>query len=83
MTGNNTTKPNKEGESEQFINIDQALALMPGMSKGHLAQLRYTGSGPRFYKPTPRTVFYKESEVLAWLEESVQTTTATLTGLIK
>ena len=44
-----------------------------GMKTGALAQLRYLGRGPRFYKPTPRTVLYKRSEVLAWIEASATT----------
>ena len=48
---------------------------LTGMSVGALAQLRYNGSGPRFYKPTPRTVLYKRSEIIAWVEASAQTRT--------
>ncbi|MCS5498198.1 hypothetical protein NY547_13190 [Cnuibacter physcomitrellae] len=47
-----------------------------GMSTGALAQLRYTGGGPRFYKPTPKTVLYKRSEVIAWVEASAQDRTS-------
>jgi predicted DNA-binding transcriptional regulator AlpA len=46
-----------------------------GLSIAALAQLRYQGRGPRFYKPTPRTVLYKRSEVIAWVEASAQTRT--------
>lgn len=45
---------------------------MTGMSVGALAQLRYAGGGPRFYKPTPKTVLYKRSEVIAWIEASAR-----------
>jgi predicted DNA-binding transcriptional regulator AlpA len=48
---------------------------MTGLSVTALAQLRYQGKGPRFYKPTPKTVLYKRSEVIAWIEASVQTST--------
>ena len=61
---------------EPFINISEALTLMPGMTRNHLAQLRFDGTGPRFYKPTGRTVFYKTSEVLAWMNRSAETSTA-------
>lgn len=44
-----------------------------GLKTGALAQLRYMGRGPRFYKPTPRTVLYKRSEVMAWIEASATT----------
>jgi predicted DNA-binding transcriptional regulator AlpA len=46
-----------------------------GLSIAALAQLRYHGMGPRFYKPTPRTVLYKRAEVIAWVEDSAQTST--------
>lgn len=45
--------------------------LIPGMSESRLAQLRYLGKGPKFYKPTPRLVLYKESDVQEWVEQSV------------
>jgi predicted DNA-binding transcriptional regulator AlpA len=46
-----------------------------GLSAAALAQLRYQGTGPKFYKPTPKTVLYKRSEVIAWVEASAQTRT--------
>jgi predicted DNA-binding transcriptional regulator AlpA len=46
-----------------------------GLSIAALAQLRYQGRGPRFYEPTPRTVLYKRSEVIDWVEASAQTRT--------
>lgn len=48
----------------------------PFLTVGNLAQLRYTGKGPKFLKPTPRTVVYRESDCLAWLEASERTSTA-------
>lgn len=53
---------------EPFISINEALSLMPSMTRNHLAQLRFDGAGPKFYKPTGRTVLYKASEVLGWVE---------------
>ena len=47
-----------------------------GLSIATLAHLRYQGEGPRFYKPTPRTVLYKRSEVFDWLESSAQDATS-------
>ncbi len=49
---------------------------MTGMTPGALAQLRYAGGGPRFYKPTPKTVLYKRSEVIAWIEASARDRTS-------
>ena len=58
----------------EFIQPSEASDIT-GLSVGALAQLRYQGTGPRFYKPTPRTVLYKRSEVVAWIEESARTST--------
>lgn len=65
-------------EHETFIDQDDVISLIPGMTRGNLAQLRFTGKGPKFYKPTPRTVLYKKSEVLAWVESTATTTTASV-----
>jgi len=43
-----------------------------GISIAALAQLRHRGQGPRYYKPTARIVLYKRSEVVAWVEASLQ-----------
>ncbi|MBX3100751.1 MAG: hypothetical protein KF761_14385 [Salinibacterium sp.] len=56
-----------------------AVSEMTGMSTGALAQLRYTGTGPRFYKPTPKTVLYRRSEVIAWVEASAHESTSRAT----
>lgn len=49
------------------------VAELTGMTLVILAQLRHRGKGPRFYKPTPRTVLYRRDEVIAWIEASAQT----------
>ena len=58
--------------SEPYISDDDVVSRMPGMTKGNLAQLRYTGKGPKFYKPSPRVVLYKWSDVQAWIEGHAQ-----------
>lgn len=60
-----------------FIQPD-VVTEITGLSKAALAQLRHFGRGPRFYKPTPRTVLYKRSEVIAWVEASAQTRTVSM-----
>lgn len=65
---------------DEFIQ-PATVSEMTGMSTGALAQLRYTGTGPRFYKPTPKKVLYKRSEVIAWLEASAQERTSTRTSV--
>lgn len=58
-----------------FISQDE-VSEITGLSRAALAQLRYRGnSGLRYYKPTERTVLYKRSEVIAWIESSARTQT--------
>jgi hypothetical protein len=54
---------------DEYI-LPATVGEITGLKTGALAQLRYMGRGPRFYKPTPRTVLYKRSEVMAWIEAS-------------
>lgn len=69
--------PASSGSSGQgYLTPSQACVLIPGMTKEHLAQLRFIGKGPKFLKPTPRKVLYRESDVLEWLEASERTSTA-------
>jgi hypothetical protein len=56
---------------EEFIQPG-AVGEITGLTIAALAQLRHQKKGPKFYKPTPRTVLYKRSEVIAWVEASAQ-----------
>lgn len=58
----------------------EEVAELVGLNVDALAQLRYKGTGPRFYKPTPRKVLYKREEVLEWIEASAATKTGALAG---
>lgn len=62
-------------EMEQDFIQPAEVETITGLTVAALAQLRYQGRGPRFYKPTPRTVLYKRSEVIAWVEASAQNST--------
>ena len=57
---------------ENYLSPEQVVEMVPGMTKGALAQLRFTGKGPRYRKPTPKTVVYVEAEVIEWVENSAQ-----------
>lgn len=58
-----------------YLSPDQVCELVPSLTRANLAQLRYTGKGPKFLKPTPRTVLYRQGDVIAWLEGSERTIT--------
>lgn len=66
---------------EKYLTPQQVHERWPFLSVGHLAQLRFIGAaekgkGPKFLKPTPRTVVYRERDVIEWLEASERTSTA-------
>ncbi|GAA1700299.1 hypothetical protein GCM10009792_20570 [Microcella alkalica] len=62
------------GEND-YLNPEQVTAMVSGMTEGKLAQRRYMGLPPRFYKPTPKTVLYKRQDIIDWIEGSAQTRT--------
>jgi hypothetical protein len=59
---------------EEYLTPEDVVKLT-FVSKATLAQRRYKGLPPIFYKPTGKTVLYKRSEVLDWVERSVTTLT--------
>lgn len=62
--------------TDTYLTPDQVCELIPGMTRGLLAQLRFRGGGPIFLKPTPRTILYRERDCIAWIEASERTSTA-------
>lgn len=56
------------------MTIDEVVAYIP-MKRGQLAQLRFRGTGPKFLKPSPRTVLYLKKDIDEWLMNSVHATT--------
>ncbi|MET3510826.1 helix-turn-helix transcriptional regulator [Plantibacter flavus] len=58
-----------------YLSPGEVCEIIPGMTPNNLAQLRFTGKGPKLLKPTPRTVVYREADVVAWLEASERTIT--------
>jgi hypothetical protein len=62
---------------DEWLTGEELSALTKGeISIENLAQRRYRGLPPAFYKPTPKVVLYKRSDVLEWLNGSRQTSTA-------
>lgn len=57
------------------MNITEACEYLH-MKRGALAQLRYTGKGPKYLAPTKKTILYKRAWCDEWLERSVRTSTA-------
>lgn len=70
MTAATSTAPTR------YLTADQVCELIPGMTKPLLGSLRFKGTGPRYFKPTPKKVLYTEADVIAWVEASARTGTA-------
>lgn len=53
-----------------WLTIDQVLELVPCVTRGNLATMRHDGRGPKFFKPTRRTVLYDRESVIEWVQNS-------------
>ena len=60
---------------EKYLSPQEVCELIPGMTRQGLAQLRFSGKGPKYRNPTPRKILYLESEVREWVEASARTQT--------
>lgn len=59
-----------------YLAPDDVVALLPGVSKGQLAQWRYLGKGGPPYRKVGKSVLYAADEVLEWVESTARTSTA-------
>jgi len=62
--------PASAAERPRYLAPKEVCEIIPGMTTNWLAQLRFSGKGPKFLKPTGRSVLYRESDVIAWIEAS-------------
>ena len=53
-----------------YLSPKQVAEMVPGFTHQHLAQLRYKGGGPKYLKPTPKKILYREEDVIEWLGAS-------------
>lgn len=60
----------------RYLSPKEAAESYPGMTVAKLAQLRFKGEGPPFYKPTEKTVIYDAGEFEAWVLSTRRTSTA-------
>lgn len=64
-------------DDDRFLSPLQVCELVPGMTVANLEELRKSGRGPRYYKPTGergRVIVYVEGDVRAWVKKSLHTT---------
>ncbi len=70
------TNPSVSIKARKYLSPKEAAESIPGLTIAKLSQLRFTASGPRYYKPTPKTVVYAEDDLITWLESTARTGTA-------
>lgn len=52
---------------DRFLSPEMVCEIVPGMTAAILEDRRKKKVDPRFFKPTLRTVIYRESDILAWV----------------
>ena len=73
----NVTAIRRPQVEHRYLSPQQVCELVPGMTVENLLELRKTGRGPRYRKPTGergKVVIYAEADVRAWVEASVHPT---------
>ncbi|KRD51933.1 helix-turn-helix transcriptional regulator [Microbacterium sp. Root280D1] len=63
--------------TSRYLSPEQVCELVPGMSVANLKDLRASGKGPRYSKPTGdrgHITLYREDDVVAWVEAAFVTT---------
>lgn len=69
-----TQKGPQMDAKDEWLALDDAARMMH-MTRAALAQLRYRGGGPTFYRISAKTILYKRSGVLEWMESRACTRT--------
>lgn len=59
---------------QTWLSPEQVCEVVPGMTVRRLEYLRGKGQGPRYAKPSPKTVVYGENDVHAWVSASIEET---------
>ncbi|MEV8023705.1 hypothetical protein [Microbacterium sp. NPDC080220] len=60
-----------------YLSPEQVCELVPGMTVANLKDLRASGKGPAYFKPTGdrgRVTLYAQHDVVRWIESSRVTT---------
>lgn len=52
---------------DRFLSPEMVCELVPGLTTVILEDLRKKRKDPPFYKPTLRTVIYRESQIIEWV----------------
>lgn len=73
--GNVTAMPTRSGAvSSEWLSPAQVCEFIPGMTVTLLQRMRDAGTGPRYAKPSAKTVVYARSDVDAYLRSTLVNT---------
>lgn len=67
----NVTALKARPASAVYLSPEQVCELVPGMTVANLKDLRASGKGPAYFKPTGtrgHVTLYAEADVVAWVE---------------
>ncbi|MGK0740732.1 hypothetical protein ACSHWG_02450 [Leucobacter sp. Z1108] len=70
------TSPEVSLMARRYLSPKDAAAAIPGMTTAKLSQMRFKGIGPKYYRPTPKTIVYEFSELMDFVESTARTGTA-------
>jgi hypothetical protein len=57
----------------RYLSPEQVCEIVPGLTVANLQELRKSGRGPAYYKPTGaagKVIVYAEAEVREWVQSS-------------
>jgi hypothetical protein len=61
-------------ESVTWLSPAEVCDVIPGMTVTLLSRMRDAGKGPRYAKPSPKTVVYSLADVNAYVRSTIVTT---------
>lgn len=61
----------RTAKTPAYLSPEQVCEIVPGMTITLLSRMRDARRGPRYYKPTPKTVIYERADVDAWVRSTV------------
>lgn len=54
----------------EWLSPQQVCERVPGLSRDQLRDMRSRGTGPRYHKPTHKTVIYSSVDIDSWVAAS-------------
>ncbi|WP_136056302.1 helix-turn-helix domain-containing protein [Microbacterium sp. K24] len=76
MSNVTAMKPRTAPAPAEWLSPSQVCDVIPGMTVTLLQRMRDAGKGPRYAKPSAKTVVYSRSDVDAWVRSTLVTTRA-------